>query len=1424
MKKYIAIIFLSLAAWQSAVAGPSPIYANYVTLSSPPVVDALTFYNAGTIEIETIIGLSPTNLLTGLNLNGFSPLPFMTKDTLNWTNSSSGIMEGLPGFQFDTGLSTTRHSASSFFNQGTVEGVDLTAEPYLYAAFGSPTPPVEPVPSLSQPIPSLVLVLASNIVNSGTMAVGNYGLLSMTGKNVTNSYATLAAGTVDNAGFFFDPLDTTGLQGQESLFLFNNGPYYFVPSPGVYDLFWGVTNAFTVDLTGFDPPNGIDNIITSSRGDDIEPIFPVNFDSAVYSVTVTTRTVNDTNIYYNVIFVNTNFATAGLSATVGVSDGFFLQYASTTVPIDPNAFENIVQFAEPVFDVITGQTVTNGIYLIDDGGILPSMTISQNASAPGNPPGNQGRPNAFEITTETPPEWIDAPLEAEEFAGFYDPTVFYPFEEFSIQKVPFEISEYGAQINHNPANLTGSFASLLETNTIGLDELEFLTVNLPDPTNLPARIEIRANNLDMTQTPMRAEGMVTLNVTNNLVGGNSAIDDWGEMNASIGASNGTLVVSNFFPTTFNRVRGDIYAWSATWQNNQTNIGFGNTNFPATNVWHFHVLIVDQNLLGSFPSTTRNLSLTGKSSVVLNDSLNVINHVVINTTNLTVNSTNFFSQNAATFTPADAPLLQNLFINTNGIFSAANGMDIGFNINQPESPPTGRKYSVNSITNYGEISAVAPLLEAATIENDGIIIANNGGSAVIEAGTLSLGLALPGTTNFIAADGNVDLSAATIEASNSVISAGLTENGALTLYATEKLTDFVSGVPTTNTNSVIINHWTVTAGFSLPVKPATGDLFGTEIHTIASGSEQAIHIWAGADLGAVNAGFVNNEVIGHLILDRQSAKAVLRFSAAGAANAMYVDSLELTNFALSDYRHGLIIDPNFKIYFADSGAADPEKLMEVYPNLIWVQSFAGPNSTQVVPYLNSSNVCLMNAALAQSQEISFFNGIANYYNQPYVLNDPDNPAITYPCPGDETTLRSFLVSTPISSGGQTLNLSNTLNLLNISLNGEGSITPGLKNGQIALGKSYSLTATPASGWVFQNWSTLGLGSSVNSNSHVLTFNFVTNTLITANFILNPFSELHGAYNGLFSDASVNPDSSGAFTLNLMPSGSFSGRLLMGPNTYSFSSQFLGDGSAQVLARSGAKSVTLNLQLDMSGQSGQIVGDVNGGSWDAELVANIAPVWTTRKPPPFAGGYTMVLPWVGAGGGDSYGAGTVNGQGVLTLAGTLADGVAFRSSAPVSQNGQWPFYAYAPAGKDTLLGWVTVSNGLAAANITWSKLSSHGHLYSGGFTNPLPLIGSTWHAPPRKSSALTLTDPGVTLSGGGLLDLVTVDVSLQNYLTYIAPNLSLSINESSGTFSGWFDNPGTGRRQTVSGVVLQNRNQAQGFFQGTNESGEVLLLGQ
>jgi hypothetical protein len=259
------------------------------------------------------------------------------------------------------------------------------------------------------------------------------------------------------------------------------------------------------------------------------------------------------------------------------------------------------------------------------------------------------------------------------------------------------------------------------------------------------------------------------------------------------------------------------------------------------------------------------------------------------------------------------------------------------------------------------------------------------------------------------------------------------------------------------------------------------------------------------------------------------------------------------------------------------------------------------------------------------------------------------------------------------------------------------------------------------------------------------------------------------------------------------------------------------------------LTVNLQLDVSNEIGQITGEVSTAAWEAALEANLAPVWTAKNPSPLAGSYTMSLPWdtgtdTSDVGGNSYGTGSVSKLGVLALAGKLSDGTSFSASAPVSQGGLWPFYVYAAAGKDSVLGWVTVSNGLSGTNVSWSKAAGKGPLYPAGFTNLLQLVGSPWQAVTKGFSALSLTNPTVTLSGGDLPATLGIGVAAPNSLTYQATNLNLSINSSSGLFTGWFVNPASNKRVTFSGVALTNEGVASGFFLGTDESGAVLLQGQ
>jgi hypothetical protein len=632
------------------------------------------------------------------------------------------------------------------------------------------------------------------------------------------------------------------------------------------------------------------------------------------------------------------------------------------------------------------------------------------------------------------------------------------------------------------------------------------------------------------------------------------------------------------------------------------------------------------------------------------------------------------------------------------------------------------------------------------------------------------------------NGNLILSAANIGVANSTIITGYTNGsltnlgGSLTLQTTPdgQITDFVPSTPTTS--NVVTNFWQVTAGFNLPVKPATGDLFGTVIKTIVTNSTVAQHIWAGrGDYTNVADGFANNVVIGRLILSWQSTNALLEFSGAGTSNGLYVDYLELDTNSLygnlSNYRYGLLIDTNLTIYFADCNFREAiNKVTGAYPGrLVWVTNFWGPNSTTwVTNRTNTSQICAINAAVADNPAlaVSFFpgSGIPNADN-PWPLNNPDPPYNWFYTNGECPAV--------------TLAAENTSDFTNLT-----------------------------------------------------------------------FALVKGTYNGLFYDTNQpSSTNSGFFTFTLGKNGAYSGRLLMGPANYTFSgsgsNKFNASGAAKATAKHGSQSLTVNLQLvnAADGMAG-VQGSVSNETWATQLLGDLKPAWTAKDPSPYAGRYNVVLTNGGTNsvpGGDSYGSLTVSKLGVLSVAGKLADGNAFSQSVPISTNGFWPFYTYVAGGKDFLLGWVAFQNSdsgwtalvnsdstgiaIGETNIFWSKAAGiQDRYYPAGFTNAYNLAGSPYVFSGRDSSILSLTDPAVILSGGGLV-AVTNPVAYNGKLKYSTNNLTLSINPTVGSFTGQVKLAKDGPSVKMGGVVLQDLDGGFGFFLGTNgESGAVLLQSQ
>jgi hypothetical protein len=1423
MKRNFSIAILSLVLPAVLAAAPSAIYVNPGVVTEPTNIDAVIFYNLGEFDVSGIT--SATNFALSATIGIRSALPFSTRDTAAFTNS--GTMIGAPGYEFQTTTGTTIHSAESFYNAGSIIGLDTPAIPYFFylSADGAQ---ISIAPAYSQPLPSIVSVQATNIINQGSVTVGNAGKVQLTGQNVNLMNSFIRAGAVSET----DPDDTTGdvdyYEGEST-----KTTTYIVEPPTVYDLFWGVTNGVTQDLAGVveglaidNPPfppvhlrGGLGGVLEGEIGLGLLNEFA---NMATYAYEYTGN--SSTDIYYTVVFLNTNFTDTNITASVRFGDVFTESELDATAE-DPYGIGVTVRFTEPVMDLSTGLTVSNSVYFLDSGlESTNNYSVAINAAYSSD----YGRPDRFYISTALPlEEWeFGVPANAT-----FDPTLLYTQNEFLNEKVTMSTAAYEAEIGRNPEVLNG-----LDTNAT--EVLLLSEEDFPDPTNEAGRIEINAQTLNLGTARLQAEGVVTLNAS-NLVGTPYGTD-WGNVNSTLGSpTSSLLVVSNLFPTTFHRVRGEIEAWAASWINVQTNEFGGVTNNPnnVTNNIHYHIVWIDQDLRGTFTSTIRDLSLRS-TNVVVQDTLRVIDHVTLSATNLTLNNTNIFTQNAGSIYATNLPGLQNLLVNSNAIMMVDNEFDVGYNLNAGNGTPATRKYLVSSVTNLGSISSAVALFDCASFENDGSILADAGG-IIIAANTLGLGQVLTNAPNYLEASGDITLSANTILASNSVLISG----GALILdmSAAGRLSDRVSGAP--STNQALVNQWQTSGGFSLLQKPAAGDLFGTEITTVATGFRVVNHIWAGIDYSNnVALGFSNNAVIGHLKLSRQSANALMEFSGAGAKNAMYVDYLELdaNSYSYIDYRDGMTIDPNLTIYFADSNV-DPFKLQDAYANrLVWVPAFSGPNSTMAVPYKDSSNVCLMNAGLAASQDISFFPGTPpNFFNLPYVLNNPTNSADTYPCPGlQESGGKSVLLVSQAAGGGAAA-------IAMISVSGDGTIAPLPK--ELTAGKTYTLTASPASGWVFNGWQTTGLtenkggvnpaglAGSAEASGNVLKFTPAASTTIVATFVpasvASPFSSRQGVYNGLFSNVSeLTPGSSGFFRLTLSGSGSYSGLILMGTNSYSFSSKFPSTGSNQVVANPSGKSklsgqapLTLSLQLLQTNGTGAIVGDVAQTGWAAssQLWADLGQTWTGKNHSPWAGAYTVALPWNATTpvAGDSYATVTVLDSGILSAVGGLADGSTFNQTVPVSKEGFWPLFAVSTA-NDVILGWVSVTtNGPVSTNLLWSKGANNG-LYSEGFTNAqVQLIGSPYKA---DDLPLTLAKPSVILSGGDLTTILTNSVTLEHRTSYVASDVTLRIQAATGSFSGWFTN--NGKRESMSGVILQNTSSACGYFLGKDASGEVLLRSQ
>ncbi len=325
-------------------------------------------------------------------------------------------------------------------------------------------------------------------------------------------------------------------------------------------------------------------------------------------------------------------------------------------------------------------------------------------------------------------------------------------------------------------------------------------------------------------------------------------------------------------------------------------------------------------------------------------------------------------------------------------------------------------------------------------------------------------------------------------------------------------------------------------------------------------------------------------------------------------------------------------------------------------------------------------------------------------------------------------------------------------------------------------------------------------------------------------------LAGTYNGLVQAGSPAQTNSGLISLVLGKTGAFQATLTVGGVRSTFKGQFDPTGNAtNNVARKNLNTLQVILQLlDVTNETDQITGTVSDGGFTSDVLADLA-VFSRVNPCPFAGRYTFVLepadnsdPTVPQGYG--YGTLAVTTLGTGQMQGVLGDGTKIAATFPVSGYGTWPLYESLYNKLGACIGLVSfATNNTLSATVNWFKPPEpKDHDYRNGFTTAVTLSGAIYVA-----GQTVATNAQATLGGGNLASNLVKNLVIDTHGNVTvsplgADKLALKINPATGLFTGSFLDPAAGKAPAkLGGLLLQTDNSGAGYFQGSNQTGFIML---
>ncbi len=963
----IAGLALSPLAGRGAAASYiNPVYG-YVTTA--PMIDATNFVNFGTFAIGTTA-------------------PFETWDTLNYTNL--GNLLGSSGWRFNT-LSTRtglRSMARSFVNDdaGIVQAEDSGGTFYV------PPPPC----TVASVIPSYLWISATNIISRGlspaSLIVDADGWLDLNGTNID----------LTRSGTEVTPVwvEAVRMGLGDSTVTVNNVLTWFIPDLAIPDLY-SVTANFT-------PPNftlasdalwdgtvasapAIPNPATSTAFNlqypvadsyiNIPPrssttITLTNFTGPATNVTATNvliRLTLVTNVFKGAAFTHIslpiNTANVGFS---GSASGFETAGAllSTYIPNSVTAAQDPAYlWAQDTLATTPRLLQLSNLVGCPLSGTRPANYSQNRLPNSAGSAGNNGYPQADFFTA----------------VGYFDgSSVLWGGGVVATNAGSDAVTN--ATVS---AGLTTAYSSFFDNIVSRPEAIAAGTVS-----NMPGRITIHAQKLDMTDARLRAEGLISIQA-DTVTTSTNTITDVENLNFDLNSTNGTVNIHNLATTNVARFRGPNLLWSALWTNYAqiiftNNFVFSNivvmsgTNIVGTNIQafaapltnlvqiNFHVFMLDgDELVSSVPVNVYNVT-SHATNTVLTDSMSVAESFLVQGQSLTLNGDFSFAPSypanpvtgtvspitpPQSWTAANAPNL--LYFTNNGIFSVPNEAHFGDDRPKPYL----------DFVNGGTISALSINVASSYFQLNGNVLSQGplfltGGIGKLENGSGTAS----GVAEFLA--GSVKFN-----------KYRLTSASAIFFNVTNSLFDAGPGSG---------NTITATYGFNLQRKPPLGDLLGTTLKCTAPPFYSVQHTWAATDRGATPAGYSNNVAVGMMTLGASDTYGRHFIQGTGTSNALYVDLLDLSG--LKNIQTQLALNPNLVLYYAAANvsftpppnaygvAQEPEEYLngQLGGHLVWVSSYAGPNSS--VSVVSNGVSIVVNRALRFSKIIdSNGDGIPNYYD-------------------------------------------------------------------------------------------------------------------------------------------------------------------------------------------------------------------------------------------------------------------------------------------------------------------------------------------------------------------------------------------------------------------------------------------------------------